>query len=314
MRCLPLFVIACLLCGVVTAPAWAQQLQCSPCRHGFNKVLIGNSGSFSFELSNTGSKSVRIASILVQGSPFSFGDFPLPAHINPGASVQLTAIFTPMALGYTSGSLTIRSNAVDSSLELNVEGDGVADTSSQLEVTPATLNFGNVTVGSSATQQATLTAANGAVTITSDRTTNPEFAILGLDLPITIQAGQNLPVTIQFAPGTSGTGSGKAGFISNAQNSPTIEQLTGTGVPAGSHSVDLSWVPGDGNAVGYNVYRGTANGGPYQIINNALDASTSYTDETVASGTTYFYVVTEVNAEGQQSAYSNVAKAVIPGS
>jgi fibronectin type 3 domain-containing protein len=66
--------------------------------------------------------------------------------------------------------------------------------------------------------------------------------------------------------------------------------------------------------VGYNVYRGTANGGPYQIINNALDASTSYTDETVASGTTYFYVVTEVNAEGQQSAYSNVAKAVIPGS
>ncbi len=314
MRCLPLFVIACLLCGVVTAPAWAQQLQCSPCRHGFNKVLIGNFSSFSFQLSNTGSRSLRIASIFVQGNAFSFGDFPLPTHVAPGASVELTAFFTPTAVGYTSGSLTVRSDALDSSLEIDVAGDGVPDTNSQLEVSPATLNFGNVTVGSTATQQATLTAANGAVTITSDRTTNSEFTILGLDLPVTIQSGQSLPVSIQFAPGTAGTGSGQAGFISTAENSPTLEQLIGTGVPQGSHSVDLSWVPGDGNAVGYNVYRGTANGGPYQIINNALDASTSYTDETVVSGTTYYYVVTEVDAEGQQSAYSNVAKAVIPGS
>jgi fibronectin type 3 domain-containing protein len=65
--------------------------------------------------------------------------------------------------------------------------------------------------------------------------------------------------------------------------------------------------------VGYDVFRGTANGGPYQMI-DTLDASTTYTDGTVVSGTTYYYVVTAVNAEGQQSPYSNVAQAVIPGS
>jgi fibronectin type 3 domain-containing protein len=65
--------------------------------------------------------------------------------------------------------------------------------------------------------------------------------------------------------------------------------------------------------VGYNVFRGTANGGPYQTI-TTMDAETTYTDYTVDSGTTYYYVVTQVDAQGQQSAYSNVAKAVIPGS
>lgn len=93
-----------------------------------------------------------------------------------------------------------------------------------------------------------------------------------------------------------------------------MEQLTGTGVAQVAHNVTLTWNPGDGNAVGYNVYRGTVSGGPYQMINTALDASTNYTDSSVVCGTTYYYVATEVNAEGQESAYSNVGQAVIPTS
>ena len=95
-------------------------------------------------------------------------------------------------------------------------------------------------------------------------------------------------------------------------NSPTVEGLTGVGVAEGSHSVYLSWNAGDGNAVGYNLYRGTAQAGPFEMINTALDASTNYTDYTVVSGSTYYYVSTEVNVQGQESAYSNVAQAVIP--
>ena len=60
------------------------------------------------------------------------------------------------------------------------------------------------------------------------------------------------------------------------------------------------------------MYRGTANAGPFQEINTALDPSTNYTDNTVVSGATYYYVATEVNAQGQESAYSNEVKAVIP--
>jgi fibronectin type 3 domain-containing protein len=60
------------------------------------------------------------------------------------------------------------------------------------------------------------------------------------------------------------------------------------------------------------VYRGAAQSGPFSEINTALDSSTNYTDYTVVSGDTYYYVATEVNAQGEESAYSNEVRAVIP--
>ena len=310
MRFFPL--VAGLLFCLVPASAWAQQLQCNPCSHAFGKVQIGSSSSISIKLSNVGTRTLHISSKSVQGSAFSFGSFPVPVKIQPGASVQLPVIFTPTAKGWTEGKLTLTSNAPNSPLNMHVQGTGVSSNGPQLGVAPATLTFGNVTVGSSASLQATLTASNAALTISSDGSTSSEFAILGLNLPVTIPAGQSIPVTIQFTPNASGAASGKAGFTSNAVNSPTVEPLTGTAVAQGSHSVGLSWNPGDGNAVGYNVYRGTASGGPYQEINTALDSSTNYTDSTVVSGATYYYATTEVNGQGQESGYSNIAKAVIP--
>ena len=311
MRSFPLVIVAGLFLGLAPA-AWAQHIHCNPCGHPFGRVQIGSSLSFSFQLINTGSKTLRISSKSMQGSAFSFGAFATPVKIQPGASVQLPVIFAPTAKGYTAGKVTLPSNDPQSPLTVNLKGIGTSVSGSGLAVTPATLNFGNVNVGSSATLQATLTASNGAVTISSDQSDSSEFAIQGITLPATIQSGQSLTFAIQFTPNASGGASGKAGFISNALNSPAIEQLSGTGVAAGSHSVDLTWNPGDGNAVGYNVYRGTVSGGPYQAINMALDASTNYIDNAVTSGTTYYYVTTEVNQQGQESGYSNMAKAVIP--
>ena len=311
MRCFPLFVIALLICGLTTTVR-AQRLHCDPCRHGFGKVDVGDSGTFNFQLSNIGSELLKIRSISFQNKAFSLGEFPLPVKLEPGASTQLPVIFTPTAVGYTYGTVTLISNADDSPLQMNLAGHGVNDYSPQLGVSPATLNFGDVTVGSNASLQATLTAPNAAITISSDQSTNPVFAIVGLTLPATIPAGGSLPVTIQFTPSGSGAASGQAAFISNAVDSPTLERLTGTGQAQGSHSVSLTWDPGEGNPVGYNIYRGTVSGGPYQKINTSLDPSTDYTDSTVVNGMTYFYVATEVNAQGEESGYSNIGEAVIP--
>ena len=312
MRSFPLIVIAALLGCLVPASAWAQTLQCSPCSHAFGKVLVGSSSSFSIQLTNTGSKILRITAKSEQGTEFAFGSFPVPVKIKPGASISLPVIFTPTAKGWTHGIVTLTSNDPNSPLNMRVSGTGISAANPQLAISPTSLNFGNVNVGSSASLQATLTASNGAVTISSDQSLSSEFVIFGVNLPATIPAGQSLAVTFQFAPTSSGTASTKAGFISNAENSPTVEHLTGTGVAQQSHYVDLSWGPGDGNAVGYNVYRGTVNGGPYTAINTALDSSTNYTDYTVVSGATYYYCTTEVNAQGQESGYSNVVQAVIP--
>jgi len=311
MRSSPLIVIAWLLCGLAPASAWAQELQCNPCSHAFGKVQVGSSSSFSIRLSNTGYKTLRIISKSEQGSAFSFGEFLVPARILPGASIQLPVIFTPTVTGHTTGVITLVGTAENPQLAMDVEGTGVADANPQLGVSPAILNFANVTVGSSASLQATLTASNAAVTISSDASTSSEFVLSGLTLPATIAAGKSIAVTIQFTPNASGAASGQAGFTSNATSSPTVEQLTGTGVAQSSNYVSLSWTAASGSPVGYNVFRGNAKAGPFEQINTALDASTSYTDDTVVAGTTYYYVTTAVNAAGAESAYSNVAEAVV---
>lgn len=246
---------------------------------------------------------------------FWYGTFTLPIEIQPGASVELPVIFKPTASGSSTGVMTLQSTAKDSPLSIDLTGTGVPKGSAGpiLGVTPATLSFGSVTVGSSASLQATLTASSAAVTISSDASTSSEFALSGLSLPATIAAGKSVAVTIKFTPNASGAASGKAGFTSNATGSPTVEQLTGTGVAqSSSHYVSLSWKAAGGTPVGYNVFRGTSSGGPYEIINTALEASTTYTDNTVVAGTTYYYVTSAVNAQGKESAYSNIVKAVIP--
>lgn len=80
----------------------------------------------------------------------------------------------------------------------------------------------------------------------------------------------------------------------------------------GSHSVSLSWVASVSQVVGYDVYRGSKSGGPYSKINSLVNTTTSYTDTNVTGGITYYYVVTSVNASGEQSNFSNQATAVIP--
>lgn len=312
MRSFPIAVLVGLLCWLSPVSLRAQQLHCSPCGHAFGKVQIGSSSSLSVQLSNTGKHVLTITSKAVQGHAFKLGTFAVPLKIQPGTSVELTVTFTPPSKGYTEGSVLIVSNDPSSPLRMHVQGTGFYPSESELEVSPATLNFGNVSVGSTTTLQATLTASGQNVTVSSDQSTSSEFTIVGLSMPLTISAGQSIPVTIQFTPNASGVASAKAGFISNALDSPTVELLTGKGMAQGSHSVSLSWEPGEGNVVGYNIYRGAAQTGPFQEINTSLDASTNYTDNTVASGSTYYYVTTEVNTQGQESGYSNESQAVIP--
>lgn len=74
----------------------------------------------------------------------------------------------------------------------------------------------------------------------------------------------------------------------------------------GNGQVSLSWTAASG-ATEYNVYRGTASGGPYTNIQSNLVA-TSFTNTGLTNGTTYYYVVTGTNGVGE-GANSNQASA-----
>ncbi|MFS1513962.1 fibronectin type III domain-containing protein [Chengkuizengella sp. SCS-71B] len=75
---------------------------------------------------------------------------------------------------------------------------------------------------------------------------------------------------------------------------------------AGDSQVTLSWILVEGSD-SYTVKRSTTEGGPYDIIAEGV-TETSYLDTDVINGTTYYYVVSAVNAAGE-SENSNEASA-----
>jgi fibronectin type 3 domain-containing protein len=76
--------------------------------------------------------------------------------------------------------------------------------------------------------------------------------------------------------------------------------------------VALSWNASTSQVAGYNVYSSTTVNGPYNKLNSSLVSATSYTDLSVQSGYTYYYLATAVNSQGLESSYSNQATASIP--
>jgi hypothetical protein len=78
------------------------------------------------------------------------------------------------------------------------------------------------------------------------------------------------------------------------------------------HSVTLTWKASKSPAKGYNVYRGTKSGGPYQRINPDLVQELRYQDRDVKSGTTYYYVTRAVGANGLESVNSTEITAKVP--
>ena len=104
-----------------------------------------------------------------------------------------------------------------------------------------------------------------------------------------------------------------AGSTSIKATSGSVSGSTGLTVTAQTqHSVVLSWTASVSPLIGYNIYRSNTSGGPYSKLNSTLNSSTTFTDTSVLSGYTYYYVTTAVDAQLNESVYSNEAFAAVP--
>jgi hypothetical protein len=106
----------------------------------------------------------------------------------------------------------------------------------------------------------------------------------------------------------------------------TVHVLTGTDQPpaaplslvvqtAGSDALRLTWNANtESDLAGYKVYRSLTQGGPYTLLNPvALVTATTYLDQDLDGGHTYYYVVTAVDNGGHESTRSNEASGYIAG-
>jgi hypothetical protein len=276
----------------------------------FGNVPLGSTKVLPLSVTNSGSQSatVQVSQITTSGAQFKAGGVTPPLTLDPGQSVTINVTFAPVSSGNSSGSISIMSTASNPNMAVPLSGVGLG--AGQLAVSPLNMNFSNVTVGSSQSQAGALTAGGSSVTVSTANWNGTGFSLSGISFPVSVPAGKSLPFTVTFAPQTAGSVTGTVSFQSNASNSPTVEQLSGTGVAVAQHSVTLDWNPSNPPVQGYYVYRGGQTGGPYAKI-STLQANPPYADNTVASGQTYYYVVTALG-NSQESGYSNETVAPIP--
>jgi len=262
-------------------------------------------------LTNTGkNRSIRVSKISRSNGLFSIVDETLPLTLAPGRSRTLKIRFRPSAKGTASGDFTFSSNALNSSLEMTAHGTGVTGA---LVSAPRKISFGDVPLQKVKAEYTTLmNASSTPVKISAVTAADNEFSIQDLKLPLTLRIGESYTFKSIFRPKSKGNKKASLTVISNAADSTLKVSLAGNGTAAVQHSVTLSWRSGGTGVAGYNVYRSESPGSDYSRLNQALDAKTTFSDGSVDSGKTYFYVTTAVSAAGAESGYSNQVKATVP--
>ena len=106
-----------------------------------------------------------------------------------------------------------------------------------------------------------------------------------------------------------------AGEIANSTEASAMTQTSAPAAPAnlaataGDANVSLDWADnGESDLDSYNVYRSTTSGSYGAALATGIGLS-AYMDNSALNGTTYYYVVTAVDADAHESACSNEAMA-----
>jgi hypothetical protein len=114
----------------------------------------------------------------------------------------------------------------------------------------------------------------------------------------------------------SGNANSAGGAFSIESASPPTPSGVATAAGSGAPAVVVTWTAvTDPNVVGYHVYRGTQPGGPYtRLTSSPLSASgpLRYSDVMVTAGSTYYYVVTSIDAAGRESPFSAESSMTVP--
>jgi len=239
------------------------------------------------------------------------------------AMLQATGGTTPYSWSITSGSLppglSINTSSGAISGTPTAAGtfaftakvtDAASDTSTKsLSLTIAALPLAITTTSVSSGSTNT---AYSAVLDASGGTTPYKWSISSGALP----AGLTLSAAGDIAgvPTTAGTSSFTAKVTDSSSPAQTATATYGVTIAQGTaYSVALAWTASATSGVtGYNIYRTTISGSNYAKINSAPVSGVSYADSTVLHGTTYYYVLTSVDAAGDESGYSTEVQMVIP--
>ena len=209
----------------------ASPLTFAPASLNFGNVVLKATVSKVVTVKNASTSAITFTNITASG-PFTVtpsGASPCTGTLNVGKQCTMTAKFTPLVTGTLTGGITITDNSSVSTQVQNAAGTGVLP----VTMSPASISFGTVTVGSTSNVQV--------VTVTNNQTTAiPINSIVasgdfiytsggGIPCGASIPANSICTLGVEFSPTVTGAISGDLTLSYAAGSSPQVVTLSGTG-------------------------------------------------------------------------------------
>jgi hypothetical protein len=242
--------------GVWQAPLWSAETGlttavASPAPLVFSSPVPVNTGSsLALTLTNTGNLALLPTGTAVSGNFSVQTDNCQNTTVNPGASCTLVVTFTPRQSIPLAGELILYANVYGG--QLTVELSGTGSPAGAVSLTPATINFGQVAVGTTSTplQVEAGNSSGTAVSLTGVSITAPFKIASNACGASSLAANTDCRVMVEFAPTVAGTASGTLTSVDGAGTQ--IVTLTGTGAAPPTDALSASSLSFTGTVIGQN--------------------------------------------------------------
>ena len=221
--------------GIWQTPLWSAgttltTASASPASLSFPSQAVGTAGSpLTLTLENTGSLALTPTSITMTGN-FSETDNCVSTSVAAGGSCAIQVTFAPQATGPLSGTMTVFANIYGGQLTVDLTGTGTA--AGVVSLSPSSVSFGQVEVGTTSAPLQVTAANSGtsAIAVSSILVTPPFVLNSNACGTSSIPANTDCQLQVEFAPTQPGPAAGLLTFT-DAAGTQTVE-LDGTGLAA----------------------------------------------------------------------------------
>jgi hypothetical protein len=246
--------------------SFAPGVLISPLGLNFNSHQVGSPSAAQIAtLTNTSGVTLNISSIGVSGT--NSGDFAMSTRcgnsLAPGASCEISVIFTPTAAGSRTAEISVSDDVVNSPQTVSLSGDGVWP---MVKLSPTSLTFPTQVIFTTQIQTLTLTNSGiGNVQVT-------DIAVTGqfsrkTTCPGNLVAGASCTISVTFMPTINGILTGSLTITDSAHDSPQVVSLSGisTYLQFSPSSLNFGTQPVGTNSLPQQITMSNKGDGPVSI-------------------------------------------------
>lgn len=210
-------------------------LQLSPGLLSFGAVGVGRTSTLPLDITNVGTLPITFQSFSTGVDFSASGTCPLSGQsLAPQNSCALNVTFSPSATGTRLSALTLGTSASSFPLFVPLTGIGTA---AALNATPASLDFGKIAVGATASRTLTITNNGTSAAAALQSIISGDFQATSPCSQTTLQAGAHCTTTLRFSPASLGPANGALTFTTSSSSLPLVVPLAGTGVSNGDFAL-----------------------------------------------------------------------------